>query len=120
MNCTMQDIIIVVSRAYKMTPEKLLERTRRPAISQPRQVAMWIARNATKMTLTDIAERLGGFHHTTVIYGIDEVDKQMAGDAEFGAQVRAMATAALKRAAGRGVQLAAKLDQNTPIVSSTP
>ena len=46
-----------------------LKSNRRPkAISHPRQIAMYLCRDLTNCSLTDIAQSFGGKDHTTVLY----------------------------------------------------
>lgn len=97
---TLKDILAVVSEEYKMTPEFLMERTRRIAVVRPRQLVMWIARNYTKLSLPAIGERMG-FDHSTIMYGIDVINEKMALDPELEPKARQLAARAAKRAALR-------------------
>ena len=57
---TVQLVQKVVARHYNMTPQQLLERTRRHSIARPRQVAMFLACRMTHASLPDIGQRFGG------------------------------------------------------------
>ena len=100
---TLQDIIAVVARDFDMTPQRLLEQTRTHDVTHPRQIVMWIARNCTKLSLPDIGERMGGYDHTTVMYGVRRIAVKMEADGELGARVRRLAQASMTRAAARDV-----------------
>lgn len=97
----MQDILAVVAREYNMSVPTLLEKTRRPAVAHPRQVVMWIARTCTKRSLCDIAERIGGMDHTTIMYGVEQVSARMAANADYSIKVHSLAQQAMSRAALR-------------------
>jgi chromosomal replication initiator protein len=56
-----------------MTPQQLLERTRRHSIARPRQLAMYLATKMTHASLPDIGARFGGFDHTTIMYARDRI-----------------------------------------------
>lgn len=101
MNCTMNDILNVVAREFLMTTDDLKKRTRETRISGPRQIVMWVARDVTKLSLTQIGEKLGGFDHTTVMHGVRTVEAKMANDEKFAAQVRRLAHDAVVRTAHR-------------------
>jgi len=54
---------------------------RRPAnIAFPRQIAMFLSRELTNSSLSDIGDAFGGKDHGTVIHAVKLVKKRMAGD----------------------------------------
>jgi chromosomal replication initiator protein len=46
-------------------------------IAYPRQIAMYLARDLTDLSLPQIGERFGSRHHTTVIYAVQKIDRQL-------------------------------------------
>lgn len=98
---TLKDIIAVVAAEYKMSPEHMMERTRRPAVARPRQIVMWIAREYTKLSLPQIGERMGGYDHTTIMYGIKVIQAKMLKDPTLEVRVRQLAALSAMRAARR-------------------
>jgi chromosomal replication initiator protein len=57
---------------------------RRPAnIAQPRQIAMYLARQLTKHSLQEIGDAFGGRDHGTVIHACKTVDNMMEQDDSF-------------------------------------
>lgn len=109
MNCTLNDIIAAVCEAYKLPPQALAKRARHAEIAQPRQVVMWIARDMTKLSLPDIGQRLGGFDHTTIIYGVSRVELRMKKDPTLLPFIRSIQRSALKRACERGDKTRAEI-----------
>ena len=87
---TVQLVIKVVARHYNMTPQVLLERTRRHAIARPRQVAMYLACRLTHASLPDIGQRFGGFDHTTVMYARDRIADLVEKDATVKAEIEGL------------------------------
>jgi chromosomal replication initiator protein len=83
----------VVARAYNMTVQQLLERTRRHAIARPRQVAMFLAARMTHASLPDIGQRFGGFDHTTIMYARDRIAALMETDPKLKAEIEGLARA---------------------------
>jgi chromosomal replication initiator protein len=90
---TVQLVQKVVARHYGMTPQQLLERTRRHAIARPRQVAMFLACKMTHASLPDIGQRFGGFDHTTIMYARDRIAALAETDANLKAELENVARA---------------------------
>jgi len=84
---SIEDIKQAVAKHFKMAPETLVGRKRTSAISLPRQVAMYLARLLTNMSLADIGASFGKRDHTTVIHGCDKIGEMVKTDAEFQALV---------------------------------
>ena len=57
-----------VAAAYAIPVQELLGRSRRADALLPRQVAMYLARETTKLSLPKIGAALGGRDHTTVLH----------------------------------------------------
>ena len=62
-------------------------RTRTAGVVLARQVAMYIARELTNASLTEIGEAFGGKNHSTVIHAIEKVRDQMEKNGTFISQV---------------------------------
>jgi len=83
----------VVARHYGMSVQQLLERTRRHTVARPRQIAMFLACRMTHASLPDIGQRFGGFDHTTIMYARDRIAALVEQDANFKAEIEALARA---------------------------
>jgi chromosomal replication initiator protein len=46
----------------------------------PRQVAMYLLREETGLSLVDIGQQLGNRDHTTVMHGISKIEREMETD----------------------------------------
>jgi chromosomal replication initiator protein len=57
-----------VADYYKIKVNDMYSRKRTRAIARPRQVAMWLAKELTAMSLPAIGEAFGGRDHTTVLH----------------------------------------------------
>jgi len=84
---SIDDIKAVVAKHFKIVPETLVGRKRTSAIALPRQVAMYLARMLTNMSLADIGTAFGKRDHTTVIHGFDKITEKVKSDPEFKALV---------------------------------
>lgn len=80
---TMKDIVRVVADHYDMRPEQLKIRSNTRRIVQPRQVAMWMARELTDMSLGEIALAFGNMNHSSVVYSVQSVEKRKQTDRQF-------------------------------------
>jgi len=57
------------------------KRTR--SIAYPRQIAMYLSRELTDLSLPKIGEEFGGRDHTTVIHAYDKVSKDIEADEDI-------------------------------------
>ncbi len=64
---SIQEIQKVVARYYNVTPSDLKSNKRLGTIAFPRQVAMYLAKEYTNLSLTEIGNLFGGKAHTTVM-----------------------------------------------------
>ena len=46
-------------------------------VAYARQLAMYLARELTEASLPQIGDQFGGRHHTTVIYAVDKIERQL-------------------------------------------
>ena len=53
----------------------------------PRQVAMYIVRELTSLSLKEIGGKFGGRDHTTVLHAYDKITKLIKDDREFSSKV---------------------------------
>jgi chromosomal replication initiator protein len=73
-------ILSVVAQHYGVSEEDLIGRSRRRAISIPRQMCMYLVREEIGTSLPQIGEFLGGRDHTTVIHGCEKIATQIETD----------------------------------------
>ena len=77
-------VLHTVSQHYEVPEAKLTEPGRgTKEISKARQVAMYLMRECSSISLQSIGSRFGGKDHSTVVHAIKSVKKEMETDAAF-------------------------------------
>ncbi len=77
---TPQEIIRTTADAYGFTVDELTGPSRRQPLVMARQVAMYLCRDLTDLSLPKIGAHFGGRDHTTVLHAIDKVKRVMRSD----------------------------------------
>jgi chromosomal replication initiator protein len=93
------DIIQAVSTYYRISIAELKGKRRDRHIVMPRQVAMWLMRADSGMTVVTIGGVLGGRDHSTVLHGCDKIDYEIEREGSSVAQE----IAAIRQSLGRQV-----------------
>ncbi len=73
-------ILSAVAQHYGLSEKDLIGRSRRRAVSLPRQMCMYLVREEIGTSLPQIGELLGGRDHTTVIHGCEKIATQIEAD----------------------------------------
>ena len=75
---TMSKIAESVANFYGISMEDLVKQSRRKEFVKPRQTAMYIARKELGNSFPSIGEFFGGRDHTTVMHGVEKLEKAVA------------------------------------------
>ena len=70
-------IIQEVARFYELDAASITGQSQNKEISTARNVAMYIIREMTQLSLAEIGQQFGGRHHSTVLNSINRVEKMM-------------------------------------------
>jgi chromosomal replication initiator protein len=87
---TIEHIQKTVSDFYKIKVADMHSRKRTRVIARPRQVAMWLAKELTPMSLPAIGEAFGGRDHTTVLHACRTIAELRLGDAQLNHDVHVL------------------------------
>jgi chromosomal replication initiator protein len=66
-------VIRTVAEAFGIPLDRMLGKDRSREVALPRQIAMYLLREETNISLPQIGDTLGGRDHTTVIYGCEKI-----------------------------------------------
>ncbi len=76
-------IISVIADQYGVTGEDIISKKRSRDIALPRQIAMYLCRDMTQLSTTNIGRAFGGRDHTTVMHGCDKISDEMKANFSF-------------------------------------
>lgn len=77
---TVQTIQEIVAEKYNIKLEDFAARKRTRSIAFPRQIAMYLSRQMTDLSLPKIGEKFGGRDHTTVIHAFEKITEMIESD----------------------------------------
>jgi chromosomal replication initiator protein len=77
------DIQKLVANHYHIRLEDFKSKTRTKTIAFPRQIAMYLTRNLTSLSLPQIGEEFGGRDHTTVMHACEKIKELQKEDKIF-------------------------------------
>ena len=77
---TIERIISEVGRTFSVTSDEIRSGKRSQNISSARQAAMYIVREITGLSTAAIGQEFGGRDHSTVVYAIKQIEREMKND----------------------------------------
>ena len=83
-------IVALVAENFGIKGDALFGQRRTRAVALARQVAMYLLRQLTELSLVDIGRVFGGRDHSTVIYACEKVGALVATDNEFAERINGL------------------------------
>lgn len=80
-------IINVVADHFGVKVEDILSKKRNAEITLPRQIAMYLCREMTDISLNEIGAALGNKDHTTIMYGRDKIAEDIKKSPDLASKV---------------------------------
>jgi chromosomal replication initiator protein len=80
-------VIRAVAGYYGLKPAQLKAKSNTRRIVQPRQIAMYICKEVTGLSLPQIGKDFGGKHHTTVLHSVRKIQDMRKKDSEIAAAI---------------------------------
>ncbi len=87
---TSKSIKETVSKYYGVPIDDMTGKKKTKSIAHARQVAMYLCRNLTDMSLPLIGREFGGRDHTTVMHAVDKIETDIRKDTDIEAAVETM------------------------------
>jgi len=81
------DVVRTVAESFGIDLDQMLSRNRSRKVALPRQIAMYLLREESNISLPQIGDALGGRDHTTVMYGCDKIADLLERDDRLRRQV---------------------------------
>jgi chromosomal replication initiator protein len=72
-----EDIQKITAKYFQISTSDLVSRKKTRNISYPRQVAIFLTRNYTDMSLKEIGKAFGNKHHSSIIYSIKSIEEHI-------------------------------------------
>ena len=76
-------IIDVVAEQYGITASDIKSSVKARRFSYPRQIVMYLCRSMLGSNQQTIADAVGVKNHTTIMYGVDKIEKDIKKDPDF-------------------------------------
>jgi chromosomal replication initiator protein len=94
------DLVVAVAAEYfDITPDEIRSSNRSRPLVSARQMAMYLCRELTDLSLPEIGRRFGGRDHSTVLHANNKIRRQMQERQSCFEQVRELTTRIRQRAA---------------------
>ena len=87
---TVEKIQKFICHKFKIKLDQLKSKNNSPKIAFPRQIAMYLSKELTKVSLPEIGKKFGGKHHTTVIHSIRKIEKLRNKNQEFNREINSI------------------------------
>jgi len=87
---TPEDVIDVVANYFKLPKSELISDLRKKEVMIPRQICMYLIREALSQSYETIGERFSGRNHTTVLHACNKIVTEMRENAKLMRDINAL------------------------------
>jgi len=87
---TIDTIVRTVAAKFNLQPSQLRQKSNTRAIAYPRQIAMYLVKELTQASLSEIGHAFGGKHHTTVLHSIRKIDQLRSKDLDLNRTIHSL------------------------------
>lgn len=89
---TSDSIIKEICRYFRLEEDQIRGQSRSRDCVNARQIAMYLIRRMTSLSLSETGMEFSGRDHTTVLHSIEQVEKKMKKDPTFAETVKSIIT----------------------------
>jgi chromosomal replication initiator protein len=82
-----KEVIKKIASFYDLTEDEILGHSRKKELVKPRQIIMYLLREELGYSYTNIAEKIGGRDHTTVIHACKKIAKDIEDNTVFAQEI---------------------------------
>ncbi|HYK87911.1 MAG TPA: chromosomal replication initiator protein DnaA [Acidobacteriota bacterium] len=86
-NVTSEMVMRAVAEYFGLKPNQLKTKNNARQIVEPRQIAMFVCKKTTRLSLPQIGKDFGGKHHTTVLHSIRKIESVLQHNPDLSAAV---------------------------------
>ena len=87
---TIEQILRCVAGEYNLTLQEIKSKRRNKAVVQARQIAMYLGRELTDLSLPEIGESFGGKDHTTVLHAYNKIITELRKNSQLQQKINAL------------------------------
>ena len=87
---SIDDIVDIVARYFKLPKSDIIGECRSKELMIPRQIAMYLIRELLDQSYETIGESFGGRNHTTVLHSCNKIEQHMAQDERIKRDINAL------------------------------
>ena len=87
---TVSHIKEIVAENYNITVDQMDSKKRSRPLAYPRQIAMYLTRELTELSLPKIGQEFGGRDHSTVIHACDKIRSDIEKDTELAVEIESL------------------------------
>ncbi|MBE6360717.1 MAG: chromosomal replication initiator protein DnaA, partial [Treponema bryantii] len=87
-NISLETIQTVIAKNYQISVAELKGKKRDKKFVIPRQIAIYISRELTEISYTELGREFGGKDHTTISYAYEKIAEQIKIDSSFESKIQ--------------------------------
>ncbi|MDX1999887.1 MAG: chromosomal replication initiator protein DnaA [Thermoanaerobaculia bacterium] len=84
------EIIKFVAKHYGLKVTEIKSRNNSKQVAFPRQVAFYLCKKLTDLSFPEIGKQFNNMHHSTVMYGVDKIEKARLEDEDLDRTLRSL------------------------------